>query len=159
MHASELMVRHAGVEDVDLVTALLFELLAETSRRVDPGGSDSSTLRRTTLQLLKKHDGVWAFMAIDTKQRCVAVLTLNECTALYAGGNFGEISELYIRAGQRSSGAGYRLVSAAVQFGRMRGWSRLEVTPVGVPAWQCRSLDAYTRLGFAQLGPKMTLSL
>lgn len=159
MHASELTVRHAGVEDVDLVTSLLFELLAEASGRIDPDGTDSSTLKQATHQILKEHDGVWTFMAIDSKQRCVAVLTLNECAALYAGGNFGEISELYIRAGQRSSGAGYRLVSAAVQFGRMRGWSRLEVAPVTVPAWQRRSLDAYARLGFTELGPKMKLSL
>lgn len=159
MHATELMVRHAGVEDVDLVTSLMFELLTKTTVRMDPEAAASRTLIRTIHQILSEHDGVWPFIALDANQQCVALLTLNECTALYAGGKFGEISELYIRAGQRSSGAGHSVVSAAVQFGRMRGWSRLEVAPASVPAWQHRSLDAYTRLGFTEVGPKMALSL
>lgn len=159
MHGTELTVRHAGVADVDLVTSLMFELLAETMGRKDPQATASRTLTRTTHEMLSEHDGVWAFIAIGRNQECVALLTLNEGTALYAGGKFGEITELYIRAGQRSSGAGQRLVSAALQFGRMRGWRRLDVAPSSVPAWQRRSLDAYSRLGFTELGAKLTLSL
>ena len=41
------------------------------------------------------------------------MLTVNECTALYAGGPFGEIAEVYITPDSRSAVIGGRLVDAA----------------------------------------------
>lgn len=68
--------------------------------------------------LLRGHAGVWALLAIAVDGTPVGVLTLNECAAIYAGGKFGEISELYVSPNYRSLGIGVRLVDEAVAFGR-----------------------------------------
>lgn len=46
------------------------------------------------------------------------MLTVNECMALYAGGPFGEIAEVYIVPAYRSSSIGGRLVDAAGRLWR-----------------------------------------
>ena len=48
------------------------------------------------------------------------MLTVNECTALYAGGPFGEIAEVYITPYSRSAVIGGRLVDAAAGPDRLR---------------------------------------
>ena len=50
--------------------------------------------------------------------RDVGVVTLNECAAIYSGGRFGEISELYVVPDYRSKGVGAMLMEAAVALGR-----------------------------------------
>ena len=45
--------------------------------------------------------------------RAVGVLTLNECAAIYTGGKFGEIPELYVELNLRSAGIGPMLLEAA----------------------------------------------
>ena len=79
----------------------------------------------------------------------VGVLTLNECSAIYACGNFGEISELYVDASHRSSGVGAKLIEAAKEFGILRGWSEIEVGAPHQPKWQ-RTVNFYMSQGFGQ---------
>lgn len=56
---------------------------------------------------------------------------LNECTAIYAGGKFDEISEFYVAPRHRSAGVGALLVDAAADFGRNRaGWSLKSERPM-----------------------------
>ncbi|ADV14916.1 acetyltransferase [Mesorhizobium australicum WSM2073] len=82
------------------------------------------------------------------------IIVLNECTAIYAGGKFGQISELYVRPEMRSKGIAPCLLEVALQEGRARGWKRLEV---GAPAQpKCkRTLDFYLRDGFEEVGPRL----
>jgi GNAT superfamily N-acetyltransferase len=60
----------------------------------------------------------------------------NECAAIYAGGTFGEISELYVDSSQRSSGVGAKLIDAAKQFGIQKGWPEIEVGALPQPEWK-----------------------
>jgi GNAT superfamily N-acetyltransferase len=86
------------------------------------------------------------------------LLALNECAAIYAGGFFGEIADVYVLPPLRSAGIGGLLINAAVKFGRNRGWPFLEVGAPGLPRWQ-RTVDFYNRLGFKEIGPRLELSL
>jgi GNAT superfamily N-acetyltransferase len=86
------------------------------------------------------------------------VLTLNACAAIYAGGRFGEITELYVRPELRSEGIGTRLIHAARVFGTAQGWTRLEVCTPTVPQWD-RSVMFYQQNGFLLLGPRLKLPL
>ncbi len=83
---------------------------------------------------------------------------LNRCTTIYALGDFGEISELYVEPAHRSVGVGAALIEKVVAFGRSKGWSMLEVTAPGVPKWR-RSVDFYRRNGFKEIGPQPYLML
>ncbi|MGX8009907.1 GNAT family N-acetyltransferase [Mesorhizobium sp. ORM8.1] len=82
------------------------------------------------------------------------IIVLNECTAIYAGGKFGQISELYVRPEMRSKGIAPCLLEVGLQEGRARGWKRLEVGAPAQPKWK-RTLDFYLRNGFEEVGPRL----
>lgn len=88
----------------------------------------------------------------------VGVLTLNECASISAGGKFGEITEMYVQSAFRSQGIGASLIRAALEFGRLREWTRLEVGAPPDPPW-ARSSAFHRRNGFKDWGPRLKLSL
>lgn len=58
----------------------------------------------------------------------LGVLLLTQCFAVYAGGEYGVIDELYIRPEFRGRGIERELVDEAVAISQRRGWLRLDVT-------------------------------
>jgi GNAT superfamily N-acetyltransferase len=149
-------IRQAREGDVESVAQLVFELLGELASPRDAGYRPES-VTQTARALLAGGDRVWAFLA-ETGGQPAGVLTLNECASIYAGGRFGEISELYVRAQFRSVGVGSRLLQAAVEFARQRGWSRLEVGAPELPKWD-RTVTFYRSAGFSEIGPRLKLEL
>lgn len=82
-----------------------------------------------------------------------------EMRALYAGGCFGVIPELYVRPSFRGEGIGRALLGAVKAQGRHRSWTRLEVTTPPLPQFE-RTLSFYEREGFEVAGGrKMKVSL
>lgn len=145
-------IRVASEIDADLVARLVFELLEELASPQN-SGFELETLARTARDLLKGGDRVWALLA-ETNGEAIGVVTLNECASIYAGGWFGEISELYVSPRFRSLGVGKRMLQTAVQFARERGWSRLEVGAPEIPRWE-RSVRFYLQPGFLEVGPRL----
>ncbi len=150
-------VRQATGADHDIVTALVLRLLSEL---FDPVGCGYSrqTLAPAVEKLIRDGSRSWALLACLDQDPPIGILTLNECTAIYAFGHFGEISELYVEPEYRSAGVGAALVDEAIRFGRERGWSLLEVGAPDVPRWQ-RTVDFYLRCGFSMVGPRLTRDL
>ena len=150
-------IRQAKVEDAELVgnavTDLIHELFPEVATEYPRNEMiDSAT------KLLRGASGVWAFIAADDVENTAGVLTLNECAAISVGGNFGEIYELFVSPKYRSAGVGWKLVEAAADFGRARGWPLLEVGAPDVPRWQ-RTVDFYLKNGFTEIGPRIELKI
>ena len=136
---------------------MVHQLLSElTPPNEEP--STMETVRASAARLLNASCGVWAFVAEDEHGDAVGILTLNECAAIYAGGRFGEISELYVRPHVRSRRIGSELLQAAIRFGRAREWRRLEVGAPDVPRWS-RTIAFYLRNGFVDVGPRLKLLL
>ena len=136
-----------------LVHRLLVELVPDRADTFDAG-----KLTATARALLSDDEHVWAFLARDPKSGPVGLLTLNRCAAIYAGGYFGEICELYVDPAHRSAGVGAELVDAAVSFARNKKWTGLEVGAPDLPRWQ-RTVDFYTEYGFHVIGPRLHLGL
>jgi len=91
--------------------------------------------------------------------RLIGLLALSECRALYAGGRFGIIPELYVSPERRSQGVGGALVNEAKRVARSNGWARLEVTTPPLPQFE-RTLAFYERQGFSVSGGrKMKVSV
>jgi GNAT superfamily N-acetyltransferase len=149
-------IRLADEADVDSVARLVLELFEELASPRDSGYRPEE-VTRTVRQLLRGIDRVWAFLA-EGDGHAIGVLTLNECASIYAGGRFGEISELYVRGPFRALGVGNRLLEAAVQFARQRRWCRLEVGAPETPKWQ-RTVNFYRRAGFSEVGPRLKLEV
>jgi GNAT superfamily N-acetyltransferase len=128
--------------------ALLVELFPEQKAKFD-----RLSFVRSAVSLLSAENRVWALVAKDNG-RVVGILTLNECAAIYAGGVFGEISELYVLPEYRNAAIGGKLLKAADGFARSRNWPFLEVGTPGQPRWQ-RTLDFYLANGFSLIGPRL----
>ena len=151
-------VRLAESDDSGTVGRLIHALLSE----LDPPGSapfGENTLTvdqvtATAYRLLQGEAKVWALLAETDDGEAVGVLMLNECAAIYAGGPFGEITELYVVPEQRASGTGAKLIAAAEDFARARGWPRLEVGAPDQPRWS-RTVAFYCRNGFEEVGPRL----
>jgi GNAT superfamily N-acetyltransferase len=148
-------IRQAEVNDAEVVARLVHALLAElTPPELDP--PSASTVHDSTVLLLNAERGIWALLAEDANGEALGVLTLHECAAIYAGGRFGEISELYVAPAARSERVGPALIDEAVRFGRTRRWRRLEVGAPKLPKWS-RSRAFYLRYGFLETGPRLRL--
>jgi GNAT superfamily N-acetyltransferase len=149
------IVRQAEPGEFERVGLLTYELLAELYPEL---GYERDGCVDSARTLLAGSEGVWSFLATTHDDRDVGVVMLNECAAIYAGGRFGEISELYVVPDGRSKNVGARLTEAAVAFGRKREWPFIEVGAPSVPAWQ-RTVDFYLKNGFEEVGPRLYLTL
>ena len=145
----KISIRRANLADAEILARHVHLLLAELS-----GGQSASmdiVLERSR-DVIASDRVVAVLASID--ETPVGVMTLNECMAIYAGGSFGEISELYIEPRMRSQGIARHLLDFALQEGKVRGWKRLEVGAPEQPAWQ-RTLDFYLANGFEEVGPRL----
>jgi GNAT superfamily N-acetyltransferase len=152
---SEIVVRQASPAQAESVGHLVCELLSELYPEL---GYEREKCVEAAGKLLVPGEGVWSFLAKAHDERDVGVVMLNECAAIYSGGRFGEITELYVVPDFRSKGVGAQLIEAAVALGRERGWPDIEVGAPGVPAWQ-RTVDFYLRHGFEEVGPRLDLRI
>lgn len=143
------IIRQARVADSNDVCNLAFALLSE----LYPGMYTADQLRPVTERILRKSGSVFPFIGfIDNRPS--GLMVLNRCTAIYALGDFGEISELFVAPAHRSSGLGARLIEKAVEFARSKGWTMLEVGAPDPSKWQ-RTVDFYLHNGFVEVGPRL----
>jgi len=98
------------------------------------------------------------FIALDSSENPVGVITLAETFAIYAGGNYGIINELYVTPEYRSRGVGRMLLDRVKVFANERGWERVDVTAPAGEKWR-RTVAFYEREGFVFTGPKLKLCI
>lgn len=138
---------------ISTVAGFVARLIEEFAPEATP---DLAAMTETTRELIVSK-AITGFIA-SNKDGPIGVLMLNECAAIYAGGRFGEITELYVRPEFRSMGVAAALVARAVDEGKKRGWKRLEVGAPEQPRW-ARTLTFYRRAGFADVGPRLRMLL
>ena len=131
------------------VTNLLLELEPDASKEIK-----DMDLPSIALNLLSSSK-IYAFLA-KRNGKTIGVITLHECAAIYAGGVFGEVSELYVNPEYRSCNVGKSLVRFAVKKAQELGWSRLEVGTPSAQEWP-RTLQFYERNGFKGTGTRLRL--
>jgi len=142
-------IRHAQAGDAATVAGFVHALLDELSGGKPPAMDDVIERARAVLSETR----VTAVLAVADAEP-VGVMTLNECTAIYAGGKFGTISELYVRPEMRSQGIAQQFLDHAHLEARNRGWRRIEVGAPSQPEWH-RTLGFYLRNGFEEVGPRL----
>lgn len=103
------------------------------------------------LEEFLEREQVFVFVASGGSDKTAGFVALYESHALYAEGAFGTIPELYVRPDYRSKKVGHRLLSEVRSFGKLRGWTRLEVTTPPLPEFN-KTLAFYEREGFEMTG-------
>lgn len=151
----DISIVQAKAEEFHIVAELVQQLLIE----LEPAAEEQirgMNLAEVAESLLSE-GRVIAFLA-RTEGQLAGLLTLHECAAIYAGGIFGEISELYVVPEYRSGNIGHRLLDAAAERGRFLGWKRLEV---GTPPAESSpgTIRFYQREGFLSVGSRLRLAL
>ncbi len=130
-----------------LIGDLLQEIMAAIGTQAFAFSLDETAARtRSWLE-----DGSYTVLLARDGDRPTGLLALSECRALYAGGRFGIIPELYVCPDRRSQGVGRALVEEAKHIARSKGWTRLEVTTPPLPQFE-RALLFYERQGFSVSG-------
>jgi GNAT superfamily N-acetyltransferase len=143
----------ARPEDAPALAKMVGELLGEIMAEIESQVFDfdeQETAARARAWLAEQTYSV--FLARDeADETACGFIALSESHALYAGGVYGTIPELFVRPAHRCFGVGEQLVARAKQWGRFRGWTRLEVTTPPLPRFD-RTLLFYERQGFILSG-------
>ncbi len=142
-------VRRATVHDAGdiafLVNALLQEVMRET--HIASFNVDEERTKGQASQYIGAGNYVVFLAVSESESRPLGFLSVTECYALYAEGNFGIIPECYVRPEFRSQGIGEALLSAVKSLAKEQRWTRLEVTTPPLPTFQ-RTLRFYEKAGF-----------
>lgn len=149
MQPAPLHIRQLRPDDAPIVASLVARLLCELAPEADVHSAGLLPVARRVME----GGNVTGFLALQ-EDIPVGLIMLNECAAVYAGGRFGEISELYVDPALRSQGVAAQLLDRAAQHGRAMGWKRLEVGAPSQPDW-ARTLKFYMNNGFAETGPRL----
>ncbi len=138
----------ATAADVNNIAVMVGELLNEIMSTM---GVDffNFSLEETIGRLADfiKQEKYFVFIAKNHSSNLVGFVTMFEGYALYAEGAFGTIPELFVRPEYRSLHIGQQLLDKAKDFGRSRGWKRLEVTTPPLPEFN-KTLSFYEREAF-----------
>jgi len=125
---NEITVTVAQPEEFETVGILVGRLLCE----LFPGDDeykDSEKYISAARQLLQTEGNVWALLAKTESAEIVGMLTLNQCSAIYSCGSFGEIC-----------------------------WPEIEVGAPPQPDWK-RTFEFYLKQGFEYVGPRLYLKV
>ncbi|MBO9701030.1 MAG: GNAT family N-acetyltransferase [Sporocytophaga sp.] len=149
----------ASTEDSFVLSELICELLKGFNQR---SGSnfviDASKVEVTCKDLLSR-DNFAGFIAADNEtNEAVGGITITQATAIYNGGDFGVITELYVNETVRSKGIGKLLIDAALGFAKTMNWKKVEVGAPNKDEWP-RTIEFYKKQGFEMKGPKLRIAI
>ncbi|WP_051313061.1 GNAT family N-acetyltransferase [Sporocytophaga myxococcoides] len=149
----------ATIKDSLVLSKLICELLRGFNQR---SGSnfviDAAKIEMTCKELLIR-DNFAGFIAIDNKtNNAIGIITIAQATAIYNGGDFGVITELYVDETIRSKGIGKLLINAALGFAKTKNWKKVEVGAPNKDEWP-RTIEFYKRNGFEEKGPKLRIAI
>jgi GNAT superfamily N-acetyltransferase len=137
-----------------MITGLVEEFAGAEPRQA-PHADDG--VLACTRRMLNLRGAFWALVA-ETGGQPIGALMIHERAAVRAGDVYGKLTELYVQPGWRDQGAGSRLIAAAAQLGRERGWTRLEVgRPTTVDAAKAHAV--FLRNGFVESDERLRLFL
>lgn len=139
--------RKHSKEIIRLVTDLISELVG---KRVVIDELEANEF----IQRSSEKGKYFVFLALDSNQNALGLITVGESGAVYAGGEFGVIHEFYIAPEMRSQGLGNQLIEKAKNTAIDMGWKRLEVGAPHYPDWK-RTKNFYLKEGFVEIGPRL----
>jgi len=143
--------RKATLADSEIIASFVVKLTNEISQLTNAKQFDidlDSTSERCR-ELIQ--DGHYAAIIGEYGGLPIAVVTLTETYALYAGGKIGVIQEFYIAPKYRASGIGSMLIEQVKEYGHQHHWSSIELCTPPLPEFE-RTLNFYQKNGLIPVG-------
>ncbi len=109
-------------------------------------------------QLFTNASKHFAYVARDESDCIVGMITVAEAFAVYAGGHYGVINEMYVIPECRSQKIGRQLLDEVKKLAMRKKWNRIDVTAPTEERWQ-RTVKFYETQGFVYAGPKLKYNL
>jgi len=143
--------REGTVKDIETIGALVVALTNEISELTNAKHFDidlEGTIKRCQELISDGH-----YMAIigEYENKGIAVVTLTETYALYAGGKIGVIQEFYVSPEYRASGVGSMLIKQVQTYGQRQNWSCIELCTPPLPEFE-QTLNFYQKNGLMPVG-------
>jgi len=147
----EINFRIATVKDSEIIGALVVELTTEICELTKAQHFDidlNGTIQRCNELITNGH---YAAIIGVYKNNPIAVVTMTETYALYAGGKIGVIQEFYVTPDYRASGVGTMLIEQVQRYGKKHNWSCVELCTPPLPEFE-RTLNFYQKNGLTPVG-------
>ena len=139
-------------ENIDQLIEMLTELYIEL-------GEESSSVSFLTPAFIKEIEQTGKteiFLVKTNLSEPVALFTLTESQAIYAGGKYGCLDEMYVKPKFRSQLIGSMIIEEIKAIAIQRKWKRIDVTAPTEERWK-RAVRFYEKNGFVFTGPKLKL--
>lgn len=154
----DLVIREAKESDATIVGNMVIQLTEEISESTNTQTFDideNSTIARCRIFI---ENSFYKVFIVFNDDAVIAMATISETYALYAGGKMGIIQEFYVLPEFRSFGVGAELFKHIKSHGLKREWSCLELCTPPLPEFE-RSVLFYQQNGFSAVGGrKMRIS-
>jgi GNAT superfamily N-acetyltransferase len=152
-------IRRAILEDSKLLSELICELLHDFNIKSGSNFNIDKTKIESVCKELLPRENFGGFIAMDDlTEQAVGMITIAQATAIYNGGDFGVITELYVDRNLRSKGIGKLLIDSALEFAGNKNWGKVEVGAPDKNQWP-RTIDFYIKNGFEEKGPKLRINI
>ncbi len=145
----EVKIQKAVQKDSETVINLLKDLFLEL-------GEEKESVEYLNEEFLKQFfatEKTQIFLAL-TNENPIGIITLTESQAIYTGGKFGIIYELFVKPEFRSKGIGHQLLEFVKIIGKNKVWKRIKVT-APPDSMRKRAVEFYKNNGFVFTGPKL----
>jgi GNAT superfamily N-acetyltransferase len=143
--------REATLNDCEIIGSLVVELTTEICELTNAQHFDidlKSTIDRCHSLI---RDGHYSAIIGVYENTPIAVVTITETYALYAGGKIGVIQEFYVSSEFRASGVGSMLIERVQEYGVQQNWSCIELCTPPLPEFE-RTLNFYQKNGLIPVG-------
>ncbi|PCJ31945.1 MAG: GNAT family N-acetyltransferase [Gammaproteobacteria bacterium] len=141
----------ATLNDSELIGSLVIQLTTEICEltHVKHFNIDLDS----TVQRYRKlfNEGHYAAILAFSDNKAIAVATITETYALYAGGKIGLIQEFYVLPEYRTTGVGSKLMQQVKDYGLNHNWSCIELCTPPLPEFE-RTLNFYQKNGLTPVG-------
>lgn len=133
------------------------ELIAELYLELGDEEASITFLKDELIQDLLDSDKTQILKAVLPGVGIAGILTVTESQAIYSGGPYGSIDELYVLPEYRNRQLGKLLLDAVKAIASDRKWHRVDVT---APTRDYeRTVSFYEQNGFEFTGPKLKFEL
>ena len=122
-------------------------------------GEEKESVKFLNKKLLKRitDSGITEiFLAKTLNFEVVGIMTITESQAIYAGGKYGHLDEMYVKPDFRSKKIGSMMIEVVKEIGKEKKWNRIDVTAPTEERWK-RTVTFYEKSGYIFTGPKMKL--